>query len=196
MQKRLKIGLVGLALLLSNSALAEWYVGAEAIEKRAIPALDSLSNSTSLELRQQESDGISLIGGYRTNKFFSVQLEYQNDLAFGIDDMFTGSSLWFPGTESANIESNALLFSGISSYPVNDSASLFMKGGVFSWEVDSRLNRPSEDAFRHSRGTDFFYGFGANYDLNARFGISAEWERYQVEESAIDYLSTELKFKF
>ncbi|MCZ6565937.1 MAG: outer membrane beta-barrel protein [Gammaproteobacteria bacterium] len=196
MQKLLKISFIGLALLLSNSAHAEWYIGAEAIEKQAIPTLDSLSNSNSLELGKQESDGISLIGGYRTNKFFSLQLEYHDDLTFGIDDMFAGSSLWFPVAESTNIESNAIFFTGISSYSINDYTSLFMKGGVFNWEVDSSLYNPNENVLNRSRGTDIFYGFGANYDLNARFGISAEWERYEVEESPIDYLSTELKFKF
>ncbi len=196
MQNIIKIIIASSVLLVSNSALAEWYVGAEAIESRAIPNLDSLTEGTLLDVRQVEQSGISLIGGYRTNKFFSVQLEYQDAVAFGIDDMFAGSSLWFPETESLDFESNALLLSGISSYPINDSASLYMKGGVFNWEVDSNQFVTNNDALRQPSGTDIFFGLGANYDLNARFEISAEWERYQMEESDVDFLSTELKFKF
>lgn len=196
MQDIMKIGLVCLALLLSHSVMADWYVGAETIEYRAIPNLNSLTESSSLNVGQDEPSGISLIGGYSTNKFFSVQIEYQDELAFGVDDMFAGSSLWFPETESTNFDSNALFLSGISSYPINDSSSLYMKGGVFNWEVDSKLFETNGDVLRRSRGTDIFFGLGANYDLNARFGISAEWERYQMEESDVDFLSTELKFKF
>lgn len=196
MQNLTKIILTSVVLLISHSALAEWYVGAEAIESRAIPNLDSLIDSTSLDLRQNEQSGISLIGGYRTNKFFSVQLEYQDEVAFGIDDVFAGSSLWFPETQSSDFESNALFLSGISSYPINESSSLYLKGGVFNWEVDSNLFDTNDEVLKESRGTDIFYGFGANYDLNARFEVSAEWERYQMEESDVDLLSTELKFKF
>ncbi len=193
----IKTGLISFSLLLTQTATAEWYIGAEAIENNAIPYLDSLRENSSSTFRPEEEDGISLIGGYRTNKFFSLQLEYQDDLAFGIDNMFAGSSLWFPETESTSFESNALFLSGISSYSINDSASLYMKGGVFNWEIDSRfLEENSNDLLEKTRGTDVFYGFGANYDLNPRFGISAEWERYQMQESDVDYLSTELKFKF
>ena len=197
MSNQIKTLLAALMLLFSHSVLSEWYVGAESIESRAIPHLDSLTESTPLDLRQNEDNGISLTGGYRTNQFFSVQLKYQDNLAFGLDGMFAGSSLWFPETESINLESNALFLSGISSYPISENGSLYMKGGVFNWEIDPKLFTTNDNLLRRSHGgTDIFYGFGANYDLNARFEISAEWERYQMEESDVDYLSTGFKFKF
>ena len=198
MQKIVTIGLLSYILLAAQIATGEWYVGADTIENQAIPYLDSLnSDSVSIFKRDKDKeDGLSLTGGYRTNKFFAVQLEYQDDLAFGIDNMFTGSSLWFPESESAAYESSGLFLSGISSYPINESTSLYMKGGIFNWEIDSKNDDNNDELLKRARGTDIFYGFGANYDLNARFGISAEWERYQMEESDVDYLSTELKFKF
>ena len=200
MKNIIKIGLVSISLLLTQTVAAEWYIGAETIENNAIPYLNSLRENTSTKYRQEDDSGISLVGGFRTNKFFSVQVEYQDELAFGIDNMFAGSSLWFPETESANFDSNAVFLSGVSSYPITESASLYMKGGVFNWEIDSRFsdsnNNNSNDLLDRSRGTDVFFGLGANYNLNPRFGISAEWERYQMEEDDVDYLSTELKFKF
>ncbi len=71
-----------------------------------------------------------------------------------------------------------------------------MKGGLFNWEVDANYYETNSNYLGQTRGTDIFYGLGANYELNARFAVSAEWERYQMEESDIDYLSTKLKFKF
>ncbi len=196
MRNKVKIGLFFSTLLIAHTVSADWYVGAESIERNAIPYLDSLTENTSSNLKQEE-DGISLVGGYRTNRFFSIELEYQDELAFGLDNMFAGSSLWFPEVESESFKSNAVFLSGVSNYSINKSTMLYMKGGIFNWEIDSGLLNSNEDLFpQKSSGTDVFYGLGANYSLNPRFGISAEWERYQMEESDVDYLSTELQFKF
>ena len=186
----------------STSVHAEWYIGADTSNKEILPYPDSLSDSSLVtnSLYSYKSDpydtSVSLFGGYRPTNYFSLQLEYQDELSFGIDDMFAGSSLWFPETISKNFESNALFLSGVSSYPISDSGVLYMKGGLFNWDIDPNYHEPSEKYLGSSSGTDIFYGLGANYDLNARFGISAEWERYQMEESDVDYLSTKLKFKF
>jgi len=183
---------------------AEWYVGADVEKKEVLPSPSSLSVSDfstydSLSYQQNnnvEGSSFSLFGGYRTTQNFSLQLEYQDDLSFGIDDMFSGSSLLFPETGSQNFESNGLFLSGISTYPINDNGVLYMKGGLFNWEVDSNYYETSADYLGQTSGTDIFYGLGANYDLSSRFGVSAEWERYQMEKSDIDYLSTKLKYKF
>lgn len=187
-----------------SSVQAEWYIGADAIKQQVIPYPSSLAErglSTNDILSYKDGgsareNSVSLFGGYRTTENFSLQLEYQDDLSFGIDDMFAGSSLWFPEAGAQDFESNGLFLSGISSYPINDNGVLYMKGGLFNWEVDSNYYENSSDYLGQAHGTDIFYGFGANYDLNARFGVSAEWERYQMEKSDIDYLSTRLKFKF
>lgn len=193
-------------MLTLNNVQAEWYVGADTAQQEVIPYPSSLSNndfSSNDILSYKESrkirstdNNVSLFGGYRTTENFSMQLEYQDDLSFGIDDMFAGSSLWFPEAGSEKFESNGLFLSGISSYPINDNGFLYMKGGLFNWEVDSNYYETNSNFLGQTRGTDIFYGLGAKYDLNARFAVSAEWERYQMEESDIDYLSTKLKFKF
>jgi len=194
----------GIAILALSNAQAEWYVGADTAQQVVNPYPSSLSNNdfssndilSYKESRSTADNNISLFGGYRTTQNFAMQLEYQDDLSFGIDDMFAGSSLWFPEAGTQNIESNGLFLSGISSYPINDNGILYMKGGLFNWEVDSNYYETNSNYLGQTRGTDLFYGLGAIYDLNARFAVSAEWERYQMEESDIDYLSTKLKFKF
>lgn len=186
----------------STSVHAEWYIGADTSSKEILPYPDSLSDGslTTNSLYTYKSDpyetSVSLFGGYRATNNFSLHLEFQDDLSFGIDDMFAGSSLWFPETISQNFESNALFLSGVSSYPISDSGVLYMKGGLFNWDIDPNYHESNEKYLGRSSGTDIFYGLGANYDLNTRFGISAEWERYQMEESDVDYLSTKLRFKF
>ncbi len=192
----LKVILAALVLLPPQSLVAEWYIDTDVIKSLAIPNLNSLDESSPVDLRRDKYSSVSLISGYRSGRFFSVQLEYQDQLAFGIDGMFAGSSLWFPQTEPMNFASNALFISGISSYPITDDSSLYMKGGVFNWEIDAELLDRNENILGKTRGTDIFYGLGANYDLNARFEISAEWERYRMAESDVDYLSTEFTFKF
>lgn len=194
----------GIMTLAFGSAHAEWYIGADAEKKDVLPSPSSLSDDDFstydiLNYKNRDNDqspSLSLFGGYRTTQNFSLQLEYQDDLSFGIDDMFSGSSLWFPEANTQKFESNGLFLSGISSYPINENGVLYMKGGLFNWEVDSSYYDDGSQYLGQSRGTDIFYGLGANYDLNSRFGVSAEWERYQMEESDIDYLSTKLKYKF
>ena len=197
-----------LTLLSISNAHAEWYVGSDVSQKSVIPYPSSLSSGLSdshfytddiLTYKgstKTNENNVSFFGGYRTAQNFSLQLEYQDDVSFGIDDMFAGSSLWFPETGSKDFESNGLFLTGIHSYPINDSGMLYMKGGLFSWDVDSNYYETNSSYPGQTSGTDVFFGLGANYDLNARFGVSAEWERYQMEASDIDYLSTKLKFKF
>ena len=189
-------------ILAQTNVHAEWYAGANASTNSILPYPSSLSEET-LDVEplnhyniESNTSNVSLFGGYRTNQHFSLQLEYQDELSFGVDDMFSGSSLWVPESTNKSFDSNGLFLSGISSYPINDSGVLYMKGGLFSWEVDSEYYQTSEYYLGQNRGTDIFYGLGASYDLNTRFGISAEWERYQMEESDIDYLSTKFRFKF
>ncbi|MGH1537009.1 MAG: outer membrane beta-barrel protein [Gammaproteobacteria bacterium] len=206
MQKTIKKFTItaGIAMLSFSNVYAEWYVGADSVEKEVLPSPSSLSAgdfSTNDLLNYKQSrdlkdDSFSLFGGYRTTENFSLQLEYQDDLSFGIGDMFAGSSLWVPETGSQNFESSGLFLSGISSYSINNHSVLYMKGGLFNWEVDSNYFETSSNYLGQNRGTDIFYGLGANFDLNSRFGVSAEWERYQMEESDVDYLSTNLKYKF
>lgn len=198
--------LAGILALTTNSYVhAEWYLGSNTVlQESVIPYPSSLSNSDLIvddilsykaNAKAQENS-VSLFGGYKTSQNFSLQLEYQEDVSFGIDDMFAGSSLWFPETGDQEFETNGLFLTGIHSYPINDSGVLYMKGGLFNWDVDSKYYEQSTNYLGQTSGTDLFFGLGANYDLNARFGISAEWERYQMEESDIDYLSTKFKFKF
>ncbi|MEM7402069.1 MAG: outer membrane beta-barrel protein [Pseudomonadota bacterium] len=189
-------------ILAQANVHAEWYVGANSSTNSILPYPSSLSEANlSLEPInryniENSSSSVSLFGGFRSNEYFSLQLEYQDELSFGVDNIFTGSSLWIPNSTSDRFDSNGLFLSGISSYPINDSGVLYMKGGLFSWEVDSEYYQTSEHYLGENRGTDLFYGLGASYDLNTRFGISAEWERYKMEESEIDYLSTKFRFKF
>ncbi len=185
------------ALTLPFSANAEWYVGGEVIDTNIIPELESLTDEDPNSFIYQDStSSSSLFGGYKQNKYFSVQVEYQDEISLGLDSMFAGSSLWFPEAEVSDFDSNALYLSGVSSYQINDNGALYFKGGLFNWEVDSNLFDIDTEKAAPTRGTDVFFGLGANYDLNARFEISAEWERFQMEEDDIDLLSTELKFKF
>jgi len=184
-------------LLACSAASAEWYIGADIKHDQVIPSLESLTFDSDNNFRSEPiQNNASLFGGFRTKENFSLQLEYQDDLSFGLDDMFAGSSLWFPETSHDDFESNGLFLSGISSYPINDNGVLYMKGGLFNWEIDSKSFENNPNYLGQTSGTDIFYGLGANYDLNARFAVSAEWERYEMEKSDIDYLSTKLKFKF
>lgn len=193
----LAVTILTVTTLAMSNAQAEWYIGADTIQDQAIPYPDSLSfNDINNYRDENEQDSLSLFGGFRAKENFSLQLEYQDNLSFGIDDMFAGSSLWFPEAGANDFESSGLFLSGISSYPINENGVLYLKGGLFNWEVDSNYYETNPNFLGQTSGTDLFFGLGANYDLNARFAISAEWERYQMEESDIDYLSTKFKLKF
>ena len=185
-----------------SSVQAEWYVGASTNTNSILPAPSSLSDQT-LQIDsvnryeiEQNTSNFSLFGGFKASQNFSLQLEYQDELSFGVDDLFSGASLWVPESSGELLDTNGFYFSGIQSYPINNNGVFYMKGGLFSWQVDTDYYQASEYYLGQNHGTDVFYGLGASYDLNTRFGISAEWERYQLEESDVDFLSTKFRFKF
>jgi len=64
--------------------------------------------------------------------------------------------------------------------PLTDSFELFIKGGNLWWENEIKV-LGMEDTLD---GDEFFYGAGANFNINKTVTVRAEVERYEVELSS------------
>lgn len=150
-----------------------------------------------------EDLGWKVFGGYRINDYLAVETAYldagdismtANAAREGPVTPFVGGqapeSFTAPGTTdgvtiSTMSRIDGIIFNGVAGIPLSDRLNMFVKGGVFIWEVDvdvslERSNAPipgpGASTNNHS-GKDFMFGVGARYHINKNLAIRAEWER-------------------
>lgn len=88
---------------------------------------------------------------------------------------------------------------GVLSWPViPERFSLYGRAGVFDWQADLDVRVISGGNGRLSgedSGTDWMYGVGFDWRIGAAWSITAEWERYRLNEW-VDVPSIGLRFRF
>ncbi len=109
---------------------------------------------------------------------------------------------WAAGTTlsaDAGIDVDCWTLGGLFHLPVTDDFSAYLKAGVYFWDAEASFNgnisagsvtydgttyagsytlwSGSED------GTDAYYGIGAQYDINDKFGIRADYTMMEVDTS-------------
>ena len=139
-----------------------WYVGAGA-------------GSSDDDLLAESDTGLKFFGGYRFNKTVAVEAAYVDlgDFVFGV------------------IEQTGLAVVGEFTWPIADRFGLFVKVGVFSWEVDFAGVGGSDE------GEDSTLGFGGKMTLGAHWAFRAEWERFNdISGGDVDLISGSVFYRF
>ena len=186
---------VALYIVLSAStAQAEWYLGANQVPTSKWYQLEDYSIDTSIP--SYTDPGLRLFSGYKVSDIFSMELEYTDQMKFGVGDLFLGNELWITDSENSDIDSQTLFLSGQSTFNIDESKSLYFRGGLYNWDIESNKNNFIGTDTNNRRGTDVFYSIGSYIDVSDTFGFSAEWERFEIEDKDIDFISTELHFNF
>ncbi|MGD9164703.1 MAG: outer membrane beta-barrel protein [Chromatiales bacterium] len=140
-----------------------------------------------------ESDtGFSIYGGFKANEYFGLELQYTD---FGTQ---LGTSDTYFKLFETTVEISGLGFSGVGFLPLSPNFDLFLKAGVFAWNVDESVDSTvsigsdSDDG----DGYDPLFGFGAEYQFTDHFSIRSAWETVNVEGSYIDMFSISAQLNF
>lgn len=128
-----------------------------------------------------EDTVFSIGGGWRFLPYLSVEGGYNE---FGDYDS---------GSPSAELSSDSWELGIAAKIPFADSGFFGQaRVGYHWWDIDSRLGtvRASLD------GSDPYYGVGVGYDFNPQFGLSLNFERYEIEDFEIDRIGLGGEFRF
>ena len=177
-----RIGLACVAVMLlavAGTAAAQGYIGV-GVGLSTIDVCDDL-NSLGATSCDDEDTGMKIFGGYKFTPNFAVE--------GALVDLGEISATGPGGTATAEVDGFEVAAVGI--YPINPQFGIFGKLGVFMWDVSGGgvASGVSDD------GTDIMFGAGVSWNITNRFGLRAEWERFDVDEDA-DLLSVGIQFNF
>lgn len=186
-----------LAAMASN-VQAEWYWGAGVIPSSNWYQLESLADDFPIPAGRFENTdpGMKFYSGFKANDTFSVELEYKDQMEFGVGNLFTGEELWLDKIDQTQLDTKALLLSGQSTFSLDEGKTIFLRGGLYNWDIKTTDLKFTDNLYLNQQGTDIFYSIGTNLDFTESFGIRAEWERFAVDDEDVDFISTELRFNF
>ena len=193
MNNKLLIALVTAMLFAISSIVhAEWYWGADKINS---PSWYQLEDDLSSYNSRGDNEGMKFYSGYKASDFFTLELEYKDQMEFGVGDVFSGQELWYDDG-SQDIDSRALFLSGQSTYNFEDGHFVYLRGGLYNWEVESNDLDIQDVNYLNSNGTDLFYSIGSYFDVTDTIGLSTTWERFEYNNEDVDFISTELRVNF
>ena len=191
--------LTGLCLCgFATNAVAEWYWGAGVIRPANWLQLESLAVDAPIPAGKFDNTdpGLKFYSGFKAGNSFAVELEYKDQMEFGVGNLFNGEELWFQNRRRSDLDTKALLLSGRHTFSIDEGKSLFLRGGLYNWDIRTSDLKFTDDLYVDRQGTDLFYSIGASFDFSDTFGVRAEWERFAVDDEDIDFVSTELRFSF
>ena len=139
-----------------------------------------------------DDDGMwKVYGGWQLNKWLAAEVGYVD---FG-DSGFRATA---PGgiNYSGELETWGITAHAVGQFPVPigalDRLSIIGKIGTiyYDQETNASINTFDDD----DDGFELAWGFGAQYTFSERFGVRAEWERF--EDVEIDAWSVSVNYKF
>ena len=169
-----------LLLGISGPVIAQGYIGAGA----GITTSDLWNDISGPGVNCDDEDtGLKIFGGYKFTPNLAVEGAWI--------DLGEVSASGFGGTATA--EADGFQIAAVGMFPINPQWSLFGKVGAFMWDASVTTNSgfsASDD------GTDIMFGFGGMWNFAPQFGLRAEWERFDVDDEDIDFLSIGVQFNF
>jgi len=130
-----------------------------------------------------EDTGLKLFGGYKFNPNFAVEGAWI--------DLGEVSASAGGGTVTAEVD--GLQVAAVGMIPINPQFGVFGKIGVYMWDATvsaTGFGSVSDD------GHDIMFGAGVSWNLTSKFGLRAEWERFDIDGDDLDFLSVGVQFNF
>lgn len=174
-------GLLALVLCGFGSVVsAEGYIGASA----GITSVDVCDDLSGLGVTScdDEDTGLKIFGGYKFNPNFAVEGLWA--------DLGEVSATGAGGTASVAVDGFGVAAVGM--IPLNPQFSIFGKIGAFMWDASGGGAASGTD----DDGTDIMFGAGVGWNFTPKFGLRAEWERFDIDGDDVDFLSVGLQFNF
>ena len=200
------------ALLVADDARAEgdWYVGAAIGQADIDYSASDLTRDLdalgwTIEGATVDDDGTAwkIYGGWSFSDYVAVELGWVDlgkvDTRYSttippnqIDDILVDTFSVHPLT------GDGITAAAVLKWPVSDAFAVHAKAGMFAWnsDVDVRVVQGGTgQVVGDDDGTDAMYGVGIEWKFNAQWSITAEWERYQLNEW-LDVPTVGIRFTF
>ncbi|MEE4161010.1 MAG: choice-of-anchor Q domain-containing protein [Woeseiaceae bacterium] len=187
------------ALLTADDAWADndWYVGAAIgaadVDYKAADLTSDLAGlGWTIDDVTVDNDGTAwkIYGGWSITNYFALELGWVD-----LGKIETRYSTTIPPNEIDNILTDTfnvhpLTGDGITAaavlrWPFADNFAVHAKIGLFAWEsdVDVRVvEGGTGQVLGDQDGTEGMYGIGLEWTIDDRWSLTAEWERYQLNE--------------
>ena len=159
--------------LFSTNSYSQGYVGLSVGQGDIDSDLSDFDDPTS----------ITIMGGYRVHNNFAVEFAYV-DLGEAEDDE---APVW-------TLEGDGFNFSAVGILPVSNSIDLFAKAGLFMWDVT--LDEDGTGEIASDDGTDFSYGVGVTGKVAGNFGLTLEYQVYDLDGDDYKNLSVGVRYLF
>ena len=118
--------------------------------------------------------GWKLFAGNELNKSAAIEFSYAN--LGEVTDV------------GISVEIESFGVSAVGLIPLGPAGNIFGRFGLQRWDLSTEFGGDS--------GTDPFYGVGVSVGGGQGFGFRAEWERYDLEDDDVDFLSFGITFAF
>lgn len=139
------------------------------------------------DLIGEEDTSLKVFGGYSFNPNFAVE--------FGYLDL--GEAEISGGGASASVTADGFTFAGVGMFPVSNNVNILGKLGFFRWDAEAEVTLPGPVTMRaDDSGTDVFYGFGVQFDVNKSVAVRAEYEIYDIDGEDVDNIGLSAVFRF
>ena len=213
------VGLLGLlvAVLLTLAPVSEgyaqqdWYVGAAFGESDANYSAADLTGDlasrgwTITDASTNDTDTAwKVYGGLEVTDYFAVELGFVE-----LGEVGTRYSASIPPNDIDSLLGDTFevhpylgkgwVAAGVFNWPFsNDQFAFLAKAGVFAWEADIDVwvdSGGTGSVSGDDSGTDMMYGIGVEWRLDPNWSITAEWERYRLNDW-VDVPMIGLKWSF
>tara|TARA_R110002049_G_scaffold13509_3_gene58766 strand:+ start:119388 stop:119969 length:582 start_codon:yes stop_codon:yes gene_type:complete len=184
--------IIALGAVSTMPVQAEWYLGLDKISNTNWYDLEDYSITTT----DYSEPGLKFYSGYRASDLLSLEFEYKDQMEFGVGNVFSGNELWLTDQSDIALESKTLFFSGVSTFAIDETKRLYLRGGLYNWDLKAGSQNLTDNSASNKSGTDVFYSVGSYFDVTEKISFSAEWERFEFDKNDVDFISTELHFNF
>jgi OOP family OmpA-OmpF porin len=114
---------------------------------------------------------ITVGGGYRFNEFLGVEAGYVIAGESKIETAFVGF-----GSATQTVKTSVMHVAAVGTFPINDSFAVFGKLGMADSKIDYSLSTDwGPSASESISGTKLMYAVGAQFNINRKFGIRAQY---------------------
>jgi hypothetical protein len=136
---------------------------------------------------QAAGQGLRLFSGYRLGNTWALEAGYLK-----LDPVARGALTGDAHDTGDGLNGVAVL--GAARLPLDRNFNLTGRVGLTRWNgLEPAAPRSDRDLLL---GTDVSYGAGGEYRLNDRFSLSADWDRYRLDERELDLFSAGVRYRF
>lgn len=161
-----------------NAVFSAGYIGAGG----GVTSVDVCGDIPNAFHCDDKDTGLKIFGGYKANDHFAIEGFWA--------DLGEVSASGPGGSGSLGVDGFGIAAMGI--LPLNDRFGIFAKLGMFMWDGSGG----GDFSGIEDDGTDVMFGAGVRWNFTERFGLRAEWERFDIDGDDVDFLSVGLQFNF